>query len=186
LTVSETIRKNLNPQYLIKVVINDKESVAKFLGFYNKEPKFKTNLDNSSSDDDDVSSASERDEEDGDEDECRTSDNDDVYNDKIRNSDSVNREKNNGESQEFDDSLSHETGETTNRKRKNNDDENEDEDDDDGSSDPAAKRLDQNTTSSSEEASLYLGNDGDKSNKRNVHETFENSDDGDAGLKKSK
>ena len=80
--ISESVisSSSTNSSSNYRVVINDNESVSKFLNFYNKEPKFKTNLDNSSDDE----------ENDTDEESEDSHNENEEYDEKIRKSNSIN------------------------------------------------------------------------------------------------
>ena len=103
-------------KFFFKISIDDKELASKFLILYHKEPKFRTNFDESSNDVDDCEE-NVNDENNDEEDDQNTE-----Y-EPIRKSNSINESERYGSSEE--DSCSIETGENnTTRKRKNYDSDN--------------------------------------------------------------
>jgi hypothetical protein len=174
--ISESVVSFSSSEFSLKsnskfnILIEDKELASNFLVFFNKEPKFRSNLDDSSQDDD------ENDQDDIDD--QNTEDND---NEPLRKSNSINESERYGssgddeqeeEEENANDSCSIETGEKTNRKRKNYDsdniptafkkqdtgslaDDNDDNDDQKGSSTNERKNsfkrnLDESSTSNQE------------------------------------
>jgi len=103
----------------LKVLIEDKELANKFLVLYNKEPKFRTNFDDSSNEGDD-------DEENDDENNTQEDDDQNTEYEPIRKSNSIHESERYGSSEEenANDSCSIETGDINNRKRKNYDSDN--------------------------------------------------------------
>lgn len=168
---SKPTETSSNSKEKYRVLINDKESVLKFLSFHSKEPKFKTNVDDSSEDDDNNNSDEEAED-------SESSVNDD-YDEKIRKSNSVNESERVASSEDGtktnltnEDSFSQENVETgePSRKRKS-------EEDDDDSSSPV-----QNTFKKQE---LEHNQDGNNS-KRIIDETSENDEESDKNIKKTK
>ena len=175
--ISESVisSSSTNSSSNYRVVINDNESVSKFLNFYNKEPKFKTNLDNSSDDE----------ENDTDEESEDSHNENEEYDEKIRKSNSINESERFASSEDTvkttEDSCSQENLETgeMSRKRKN------DEVDEDSSSSVPVAFKKQDVESSSQTTESSTNSQSVAGIKRNVDETSANEDD-ENNLKKSR